>query len=167
MADNSLIGQVASAIAQVVRGVTDAGVVYSYQPMPRAGDWAAFVDSFSTALDGKAARHVRCWTVQYLGEQRIERSVAQGQSRQRREMRWVVRGHMSWDGSSEPTFRALVEAVADALDAARSLGGLVIDHDPVDIDFPGNGAGVVLGDVLCHLAEITMTAYAEATVATT
>lgn len=159
----SQINDTATAIATVIDAVADSGVVYAYQPMPST-DWASFVDSFTVEIGG--VRQVRAWTIQYLGETRVEKNIAMGSTKQRRDLRFVVRAHYGWnDPTSEEAFRVQLEAVCDALDAERSIGPCY-DHDPVDVDIPANGAGVVLGDVLCHFAEITVVCQIEQTLAT-
>ncbi len=148
----SAIGDQASAVAVVIDNVVDSGVVYSYRPMPK-GDWATFLTAFTVVIGG--VRHIRAWTVQYMGEERQELNIAMSAAKQRHFYRWKVRFYYGWsDPSSEQTFRSIVESVADALDTARTLGGACISHDPVDITVPANGDGVMLGDYLCHTAEI-------------
>ena len=159
----------ATQIKAILDGVGDIGVTFDHQPLPR-NDWAAFIESFTTVLAGK--RVVRAWTVQYLGEVRVDRAIARagagGGAKTIRGIRWVIRGHMSWDDpTSEAIFRDLVELVVTRLDERRSLNGTALDHDPCDVDMPNNGAGVFLGDVLCHFAEISMTAKAEQTLVVT
>lgn len=161
----SAINTEATAIAGIIEAVEGAGVVFDAQPLPVNG-WSEFVERFTTTVDD--AVQVRAWTVEYDGETRVPVSVAMGQTKYRREVRWVVRGHLTWsDGTgSALTFRDLVWAVAAALDTARSKGDVYYESDPVDIVIPAAGGGVLLGDVLCHVAELTFTGYAHETVAT-
>ena len=135
------------------------------QPNPTPPTFAAFIATFSFTPQG-GSKQVRAWTIQYVGESRQTTTMAIGATKTMRHPRWVIRGHLSWSDESEPVFRDLVEAVARALDASRSLAGTVLDHDPCQVDLPAQGSGVVLGDVLCHYAEITLTASVEQTLAT-
>lgn len=164
----SVIGDLAAAVKVTCLTVANPGVVYDYQPMPQ-NDWATFIASF--VVDVVGVPMVRAVTIQYVGEERTEKSIAIGNSKQRRAIRLVVRLHMSWDDTgatattSEVLFRDWVEAVADALDANRSIGP-AYDHDPVDVGLPNNGAGLMLGDVLCHYAELALVAHVEQTLVT-
>jgi hypothetical protein len=155
----SRIGDQAAAIAAVIDAVPDSGVVYAYRPMP-SGEWNKFVASFTVVIAG--VRHVRAWTVQYMGEERHEQNIAMTAAKQLHYLRWKVRFYYGWaDPGSEPAFRSIVESVADALDSSRTLGGACISHDPVDIVVPANGDGVMLGDYLCHTAELDFRAWDE------
>lgn len=158
----SVITDTAAVISTTIQTVQEVGLVYDYQPAPVNG-WDQFVASFIQTIDNEPV--VRAVTIQYLGERRKERNVAVGSAAlQMREIDWMVRIHHGWrNPTSDAEFRSMVEAVANAIDANRDLSGVagVIDHDPVDILLPGNGAGVLLGDVLCHYAEVTFTSYHE------
>ena len=152
------------AIAAVLRTVADIGVVLSTQPNPAPMQQAAFIDMFTTEVGG--TRTLRAWTVQYLGEQRYRSAIAIGATKTVREIDWIVRAHLAWGVDTESTFRFLVDDVAKALDAAVSLGGTALDHVPVRVAMPAQGAGIVLGDTLCHYAELTFTAKVEQTLTT-
>ena len=161
----SVVGDQAAAIRAAILTVPEVGVVLDYQPVPRGEDWASFRELFAFTPTG-GPRQVRAWTIQYLSETRTAPTMALGAEKVRRDIRWIVRGQMSWAGTSERDWRDLLEAVARALDEARSLGGTALDHDPVDISLPNNGAGIVFGDVLCHYAEIVFAAQVEETLVT-
>lgn len=161
----SAINDTAAFIKSTIQGVTDVGNVFDYQLYPGA-EWSTFVAAFSLEVGGNVV--LRTATVQYLGERRREVAIAIGaQAVQRRELDWVVRYHwgLSGGGDSDPAFRTMLEAIADAIDSARSLAGVAggIDHDPVDITLPDRGAPILLGDVLCHYGELTFTTYHEQT----
>lgn len=164
---SSGISDTATEIRNVIATVPDCGQVFDYQPYPK-GDWTEFVNSFTATIGGE--RVVRAFTVQYIGERRQEVAIGIGSQKQQRYMNWMVRAHMGHDGAqSDADFRDLVELVADALDRHRSLSGAAgaIDHDPCDISLPNSGAGVVLGDVLCHYAELTFESQHEMTLTVT
>lgn len=160
------LATIAAGIDSVVAGVTDIGVTFDHNPVPK-NDWATYVDAFSTTVAGyqSGARHIRAWTLAYLGEQRERRVIGIGGSAKvDRHTRWMVRGFLSWaDPDSDAAFRTLVETVTTALDEARTLGSVVSDHSPVLVDLPNNASGVLFGDILCHYAELTFTAKAEDT----
>lgn len=157
------IADQAAAIKAIVEDVPGAGIVYAYQPLP-ANLTAEFVKGFTTTVSGYqgSRRHVRAWTIAYLGERREDRNVALGgTSKQRRDIRWVIRGHLSWnDPLSDPAFRDLVERVADELDRRQALTGTAYMHSPCSIDLR-DGSPVPFGNVLIHFAELTLTATVE------
>ena len=148
----SKITDQATAIAAVISAASN-GKVYNYRPMPK-GSWNEFLTAFTVTVDGQ--RMVRAWTVQYMGEERVAANIAGTTlAKQTHYYTWKIRYYQGWDDpASELVFRDHLELVADALDSNRTLGDACIDHDPVDIDIPANGDGVVLGDYLCHLAEL-------------
>ena len=162
---DTLYAPAAAGIKAALDTVTDVGVTFDWAPLPLA-DWAAFVDRFlwtpPTPPVGVAPDpEVRAWSVAFVGEQRAYRNAGYGKLM--REVTFLVRGHLSMRGDTEPAFRELVGAVVTAIDADPSLGGTCIDHDACDISIPDNGAGLFLGDVLCHYAEITVVARIEQT----
>lgn len=163
------IADQAAALKAIVGGVPGCGIVYAYQPLP-ANLTAEFVRSFTTTVTGyqSGKRHVRAWTIAYLGESREDRNVALGgTSKQRREIRWVIRGHMGWnDPASDPAFRDLVERVADELDRRQALSGTAYMHSPCSIDLR-DGSPVPFGDALIHFAELSLTATVERNLDTT
>lgn len=156
----------AAGIKAVIEAVENTGKVYDYQPVPVGNDWAEFVKKFTATIG--ASTQVRAFTVAYLGEEREYRTIAIGATKIRRNFDWLVRCYLGWhDPDSEATFRdALVEPVATAIDAARSLNGTALDHDPVQVNLPNDGQGVSLGGVLCHYAEFRLRAWTEDTLAT-
>lgn len=163
------------AILEAIDTPGGVGVVHDHAPNPAPSDYAAMVDTFTVLEkdengdDIPDTRQIRAWTIQYLGEARAWTAIAIGATKTVRHPRWMVRAHLSWSEhfDTETTFRNLVEAAVVALDTNRSLGGTALDHDPVQVDVPFNGAGVALGDVLVHYAELTLTAKVEQTLATT
>lgn len=168
MAAGTIAAQ-AAAIKAIVQAVPDVGTVFDHQPLP-VNDWSKFVAAFTVDLGDGYGRHIRSWTIQYLGETRLEENVAIGATKVKRDISWVVRGHFSLDNNtedSESKFRDLIEQVADALDTNKSLNGTAIDHDPVDVALPNNGAPIRLGDHLVHYAEITFRSITVETYATT
>lgn len=156
----------AAAIAATLALADPVGRVYDHQKMPTGNDWAPFLDAFSvTDADGQS--RIQAWTVQYLGEDRVPRTVAMGQTRIMREVSWKVRFHLVWTdaGDSELAFRDLLVAAVTRLDEDMGLGGTAVSHDPCDISTL-DGAGVMLGGFLCHYGEIAFVAHVSDTVAT-
>jgi hypothetical protein len=148
-----MLAEIATALKADLDAVPDVGVTFDTQPLPQ-NDWAAFIRAFTCEIAGK--REVRAWSIAYTGERRAYRNA--GYSKVIREATFVVRGHLSMNATSDAVFRALVETVATQIDRDPSLGGTCIDHDACDVSIPDNGAGLFLGDVLCHYAEISVVA---------
>lgn len=156
-----VVADQAAAITAVLNTVTDIGKVLDHQPYP-VKDWAGFVSTLS--YDPGTGREVRAWTLQLVAEERKPLNIASFSTKVKREMQWLVRGHMSInEGSSDVAFRNLVEAVMDAIDTARSMSGTMQDHDPCDLSLPGDGAPVALGETVVHYCEIRFTGWIEAT----
>jgi hypothetical protein len=155
----------AAAIAAIIDAVTDTGLVYDYQPVPKGLDWATYTTKFVTTIGG--VDQVRAWTVSYQGEDRAFRTVAIGATKLIRKFEWLVRGYLGWqDPDSDATFRDLNEAVVTALDTNRSLNGTAIDHEATRVTLPNDGQGVLLGDVLCHYVEMRISPWVEESLAT-
>ena len=160
---DALYAPAAAGIKAALDTVTDVGVTFDWAPLPLA-DWAAFVERFLwipeiPAVGEAPDPEVRAWSVAMTGERRAYRTAGYG--RVMREVTFLVRGHLSMRDDTEPTFRELVGAVATALDSDPSLGETCIDHDACDVSIPDKGAGLFLGDVLVHYAEITVVARIE------
>lgn len=155
----------AAAIKALIETITDIGVVYDYTPVPVGNDWTTFVQKFTATIGG--VTQVRAWTIAVISEDRAYRTVAIGATKLIRKPLWLIRGYLSWqDPDSDKTFRGLVESVETTLDTNRSLSSTVIDHEATTVQYPNNGQGVILGDVLCHYAELRLSPWTEETLAT-
>lgn len=156
----------AAAIAAIVAGADTDARTYDHQKLPK-NSWDAFLEAFTVEVAG--VRRVHAITVEYLGETRTPMVIALGNRKIKREVDWIVRLFLSWDdaGDSETTFRSLLVALTTALDSDPAKGGAYLDSDPVDVSVPNNGAGIALGDFLCHYGELTFTAWREENIATT
>jgi hypothetical protein len=149
----------ATAIKTDLDTVSNVGVTYSHGLLPTTNDWADFLVAFTTLIGGE--RQVRAWTVQYLSEKRQYRTV--GNNKVLRTVTFLIRAHLSMTATSETVFRGLLESAVTAIDSDPNLGGSCIDHDACDVLVPDNGAGLFLGDILVHYAEITVVARVEQT----
>ncbi len=164
MADATIEAQ-AQAICDILSEITDIGLVFDHQVVPR-NDWTEFVKTFSTQLVGEddvlGPRHVRAWTITMTGEQRDRVSFGGmgGPRKVDRRTSWLVRGFMTWTDAtdSDSVFRSLLGDVANALDSNVGLCGSADEHDGVTVTLPNDGGGVVFGEVLCHYAEIRLVA---------
>lgn len=156
----------AAAIKAIIESVADTGVVYDYMPAPVGNDWTTFVAKFTTTIGG--VTQVRAWAVTLIEEDRAYSTVAIGATKIIRKPKFLIRGYLSWaDPDSDKTFRNLVEQVVTALDTAKSLNGTALDHEATAVTFPGNGQGVILGDVLCHYVELRISPWQQESLATT
>lgn len=159
------LAAIAAAIAAVVGPVNGGAVTSATQPIPArraASGWTAFLGTWTVPDGGR--RLVRATSVAYRGETREARTVALGAALTLRRTRWSVRHLEAWTTDSEGAFRDRLEAMAGALDAARSLGGTVTDHGPVAVKVEPDG--VFLANLLCHAADLSFEAWHEEAVAT-
>jgi len=156
------IGDTAAVIKTTILTVANVGVVFDYQPYP-AAEWDKFIATFTSTIGG--VPRLRAFTVQYLGERRVPRTIGGTSGAiQTREIDWLVRAHWGLDDpTTDLAFRDKLEEVCDAIDRERGLNGVAgaTDHDPVDVSLPERGAPILLGDIVCHYAEITFTSYHE------
>lgn len=158
MAD-TMYAPAAAGLKAAIDRVASVGVTFDWAPLPLT-DWAAFLARFAwTRPDGLL--EVRAWSIAFAGETRAYRTAGYGKVL--REVTFLVRGHLSMRGDTEPTFRTLVGAVATEIDRDPSLGGTCIEHDACDVAIPDNGGGLLLGDTLVHYVEITVVARIEQT----
>ena len=163
----STLNQIAEAIASTIETVTDSGKVLRGNPDIGRNDLKSFGDQFVIPRPDDAARgQIRAWTIAYQGEDGEYRFIAMGASKKAREVSWLVRFFMSWDDTSEPDFRDLVEQAVDAIDANKSMSGTIMDHDACRVTLPNQGMGMVLGDYGCHAAEIRFRTLDEKNLAT-
>ena len=164
----SLVSGTADSIAAILTAVPNIGLVYKYDPFP-SGDWASFVDEFTTTISG--IEQVRAWTIKNIGRVTEPGTMSIGSEVQRPSLSWLIRGFLVVKNvaTSDVTFRDLLEAVTEALNTKRGLGGApsILDHDLADYSLPNNGELRLLGDVVCHYGEVTFTSHHEITVATT
>lgn len=166
------MGNIAAQIASIetiLNTVTDVGRVWDYQKMPDA-HWSEFVKAFTTTVasyaDGNT--HVRGFTIQYVGEERQEETVAtMGATKYWRRIKYAIRAYMTTSDANESdkVFRNLLETVANALDSRPDLIGECHYHDPVSIDVD-RGMPRSFGDVMVHWAEIKLTAHEQHTLTT-
>ena len=156
---SSQIDTLALAIKADLDLVTDVGVTYDHGLLPTTNDWADFVVALTTVIGGQ--RQVRAWTIQYIDEKRAYRVL--GNQKVMREITFMIRAHLTMTATSETVFRGLLELAVTELDKDPSLGGAYIDHDACDVAVPDSGAGLFLGDILCHYGEISLVARVEQT----
>ena len=162
----SIVSGTAAVIKATIETVANRGNVYDYDPFPD-GDWAEFVQKFAVTIGGSEV--IRAWTIKNTHRDTVPLTISANSEVQRVHLTWLARffvGHSEAD-NSDVTFRDLLEAVVETLNANRSLGHVegAYDHDPADYDLPNNGALLSLGDVVCHYAEVTFISHHEIVVA--
>lgn len=140
---------ISAALKAVIQGVANTGVVHSYRRW--SNNWSDYLDLVDSTVP---ANEVRFWMV--------SRDGVDGESMEfgaiQRTHRMVVQGAMALDDSAATaaTFQGLVDSVMEALDTKRDLGlSYVVDYGvgPCSARTIGEEA---LGDVLCHVVEISV-----------
>lgn len=68
---------------------------------------------------------------------------------------FLIRGYYSLDDSAgtEKTFQDIIENIAAAFRANKTLNGQAFDSGPLQVDMVGN---VMFGSVLCHFCELRL-----------
>jgi hypothetical protein len=152
-----------AAVAADLATITGAGVVLDSAPLPPlVEDWETFLDTFTAEIDG--VRKVRAWTVAFVGTEPIKEA-RRGYDSMKvlRDIRLLIRFHLAREHpSSEATFRDLIESAARKLDSDPGLGGAALDTTPVTVNV--QDGSILLGSVLCHYGEMSLTARIETTV---
>lgn len=166
------MGTIASqtaALQTIIDAVPDSGTVYDYQKLPDP-HWSEFVKAFTVEVAGYAGgkAHIRGFTIQYVGEEREEETVAAiGNTKYWRRIKYAIRAYFATSDQyqSDKVFRDLLETVANALDSKPDLNGECHYHDPVSIDVD-RGLPRDFGDVTVHWAEIKITVHEQHTLTT-
>lgn len=149
-----------AALVATVNTVPNVGNVH---PRPRIGD---AYDLYTCDIGGRQV--IRAWEVG-LGDV-APRRIQQGS--RHRYTTWLIRGYHSLDDDGAltadgPSYDRMIElayAVATAVDADQTLGGTMLDHEPVQIGSPDAltllvGAGGIGGGYLAWVINLTFTGY--------
>lgn len=141
-----------TAIYEVIRDVSQVGIVHDYER--HVTNWDEFLDLFKTSIGGKS--QVRGWMIGYRGIPTVNRLTFNTSSNVGTERihRFRVIGVMGINDKeeSEKTFATLGEDVCDALDADSTLHSTGIHASPAAMLFDSRP----FADVLVHAAVITM-----------
>ncbi len=137
---------VRAGIYGLVGAISDIGVVYDYERW--AVDSARFIELFKTTIGGIG---------QIRGVEITRGSAAEDETPERKHT-YRLKCYMGLkdEDATEKTFNAIVEAICDAFRADQTIGGVAEGHDYIQV------ATIELrmfGSVLCHYAELTLTAY--------
>lgn len=138
-----------AAIKTKVEAISNIGMVYDYERW--ATDWSAYLDLFKTTIGGSNV--IRGWTI--TCQSFPQKQITFGRNVERT-YTYKLRGYFGLDDSaaSEKTAMVVVEDVAEAFNDTRfDASNDQVWNDPANLEI---FEPRLLGDVLCHYAEITL-----------
>lgn len=135
-----------AAVKSTLQGVANIGNVHDYVRWHK--DWPNMLTMFKVT---SPTSQIRTWDISRKSTSETEKAC-------RTNLRvhdFRIRGFMSLDDSAatEKTFQTLLEAVAAAFRNKPTFSGTVLIVDPLQIE---NVDHVMVGDVLCHMAECSL-----------
>lgn len=141
-------------IKTVIETVSNVGVVHDY--MRWTNEWPSLVALLKTTVSG--ASKLRGWMITCEGAPTPAANEFGPIPTARRDYRYRIRGYYALDDSAatEKTFVAQVIAVCDALDNDTTLHNANNYYD-CSLSSADPIGHIMLGDVLCHYCEITIT----------
>jgi len=133
-------------IKSILSGVSGIGEVHDYQRW--AATWEKFLDLFKTGSD-----KINGWIITRTATP----ATVESTTHESRIHQYKIRGiyGLKDEDETEVTFQALIEAVAAAFRAKRTLNGAAEDSGPVNVAVVENRA---FGGVLCHFCELDLPA---------
>lgn len=136
-----------TGVYNVLSGVPDIGMVHDYERWNV--DPGKFIDLFKTTISGQG--QIRGWEIGRSGPINDDGSSPRAHT-------YKIRGYMSINDAAvtEKTFNALIEAIADAFRGDKTLGGVALGHDFIQVDMIEIR---MFGSVLCHYAELSLVVY--------
>ena len=137
---------VRSGVYTALAGISDIGKVYDYRRFN--ANYAEFLNLFKATIDG--ADQVRGWQISRKSGREDDSSVKTHIFR--------IEGFfgLSDANATEKTFNALIESVAAAFRANKTLSGAALGHDFIQAAIIEER---VFGSVLCHFCELNVTVY--------
>jgi hypothetical protein len=140
-------------IYTILSSVTNIGKVYDYERW--ANDWATFINFFKTTIGG--IDQIRGWEISRRSAPEKQVGISSGTGKYERAHSFVIRGYLGVKDAdaTEKTFNALIEAIATAFRGNRKLNGTAERHDLIQTDIIEPR---MFGSVLCHYAELSLTA---------
>lgn len=149
------LADIRTALKAILEGISGIGRVHDYERW--TPEWKGVLDLYRDPTSGT----LRAWTITRgaTPEDLLTVGGTSGQNLRRHEM--VIRGYWALDDSAatEKTFQGTVEAICVELrkdPATTALGTSVLGSSgPPTVRVVGH---VLLGDALCHYAEIGYTA---------
>ncbi len=141
-------------IYSILNSVADIGKVYDYERW--AADWTTFINLFKATIGGED--QIRGWEIGRRSAKETKVIIGVTTGGNERAHVFLLRGYLRVKDAdaSEKTFNALIETISTAFRSNLKLNNTVERHDFIQaeiIDFR------VFGGVLCHYAELTLTAY--------
>jgi hypothetical protein len=141
-------------IYSILNSVEDIGKVYDYERW--SADWTTFINLFKTAIDGED--QIRGWEIGRRSVKETKVVIGLSAGGNEKAHGFLIRGYLRVKDAeaSEKTFSSLIEAIGDAFRSNPKLNQTAERHDFIQAD-PIESR--VFGGVLCHYAELTLTAY--------
>jgi hypothetical protein len=141
-------------IYAILSGVTDIGKVYDYERW--AADWTTFINFFKVTID--EADQIRGWEIGRRSAKEAQTVLGISSLSRERTHLFVIRGYMGLSDAdaTEKIFNDLIEAVATAFRANKTLNGSARDHDFIQAEVIDMRT---FGGVLCHYTELTIMVY--------
>ena len=138
---------VLAKVKTYMEAIPSIGNVHDYVRWNK--DWPASLTLFKVT---SPTAQLRFWDISRIRTPEISK-VDMVNSRQ---YTFRIRGFMSLNdaAASEKTFQELIEAVCDKFRGKPTLEGDAVDSNPVQVDNVGHA---MVGDVLCHMPECTLT----------
>ncbi len=141
-------------IYAILNGLTDIGKVYDYERW--AADWNVFINLFKATVGG--VDQIRGWEISRRSVKEEKIVLGIGASTNEITHGFLIRGYMGINDASatEKTFNALIEAIAAVFRSNKKLNNTARDHDFIQAEVIDTR---MFGGVLCHYAELSLTAY--------
>lgn len=133
-------------IKSILSGVSGIGEVYDYQRW--ASTWEKFLDLFKTDAD-----KINGWMI----TRSATPATVESTTHESRIHQYKIRGvyGLNDEDETEITFQALIESVASAFRAKRTLNATAEDSGPLSVSVVENR---MFGGVLCHFCELDLPA---------
>ena len=143
-------------IYTIISAVTDIGKVYDYERW--TAEWATFINLFKTTIGG--IDQIRGWEIGRKAAPESGATEIATLGTTDKSHIFVIRGYMGVkdEAATEKTFNLLIEAISDIFRTNLTINGTALIHDFIQaeiIEFR------TFGGVLCHYAELTLTAHEE------
>jgi hypothetical protein len=137
-------------IYNIVSAVTNVGKVFDYERW--AAEWTTFINFFKTTIGN--VDQIRGWEI---GRRAAPENVVT-LGRNLRDHIFVIRGYMAVndEAATEKTFNTLIEAISDAFRGNLELNDTAESHDFLQAEIIEHRR---FGGVLCHYAELVLTAH--------
>ncbi len=143
-----------SQIYTIFAAVPNIGKVYDYERW--AVDWAAFINLFKATIGG--VDQIRGWEIGRRSYKESRKTLGIGNSGNEGVHGYLIRGYMAINDAAETekTLNALMETGAEAFRGNKTLNGVAIDHDFLQVDLIEPRT---FGGILCHYAEVSLIVY--------